>query len=84
MTLSVSTPAPKAAPPAPRPVDGFGAHLRRWRQARGLSQLDLALSCDTSQRHISFLESGRSRPSRGMVLNLAGALAVPLRHQDSL
>lgn len=62
----------------------FGALLRRWRQARGTSQLDLALACDTSQRHLSFLESGRARPSRGMVLTLAGALAVPLRHQDAL
>lgn len=70
--------------PRPRPANPFGTLLRRWRQARGTSQLDLALACDTSQRHLSFLESGRARPSRGMVLNLAGALAVPLRHQDAL
>lgn len=75
--------AAAAGPRRPLPP-AFGQLLRRWRQARGTSQLDLALTCDTSQRHISFLESGRSRPSRGMVLNLAGALAVPLRHQDAL
>ncbi|HYC04253.1 MAG TPA: helix-turn-helix transcriptional regulator [Azospirillaceae bacterium] len=70
--------------PRTRPAGSFGALLRRWRQARGTSQLDLALTCATSQRHISFLESGRARPSRGMVLNLGGALAVPLRHQDAM
>ncbi|WP_162937358.1 helix-turn-helix domain-containing protein [Indioceanicola profundi] len=74
----------RSASPAIRPTNGFGTLLRRWRLSRGTSQLDLALTCDTSQRHISFLESGRARPSRGMVLNLAGALAVPLRHQDAM
>jgi transcriptional regulator with XRE-family HTH domain len=62
----------------------FGDLLRAWRRRRGMSQLDLALSCDVSQRHVSFLESGRARPSRGMVLHLAGALAVPLRQQNEL
>lgn len=76
--------------PAPIPrrrvnnAEAFGPLLRRWRTSRGLSQLDLALSCNTSQRHLSFLESGRSRPSRGMVLQLATALSVPLRHQNAL
>ncbi|MFV3073241.1 helix-turn-helix domain-containing protein [Niveispirillum fermenti] len=65
-------------------AEAFGPLLKRWRQSRGVSQLDLALSCNTSQRHLSFLESGRSRPSRGMVLQLAGALSVPLRHQNAL
>lgn len=62
----------------------FGGLLRSWRQSRGMSQLDLALTCGVSQRHVSFLESGRSSPSRGMVLHLASALAVPLRHQNAM
>lgn len=63
---------------------GFGPMLREWRRARGASQLDLALACGLSQRHLSFLESGRSRPSRGMVLHLASALDVPLRQQNAM
>jgi len=63
---------------------GFGSHLRWWRQRRGLSQLDLAGAAGTSQRHVSFLESGRSQPSREMVLCLAAALDVPLRQQNTL
>ncbi|MFV3129185.1 helix-turn-helix domain-containing protein [Niveispirillum sp. KHB5.9] len=65
-------------------AEAFGPLLKRWRASRGISQLDLALTCNTSQRHLSFLESGRSRPSRGMVLQLATALSVPLRHQNAL
>lgn len=82
MTMPDKAPAPR---PTRRPLSGgFGPLLRRWRQARGASQLDLALTCSTSQRHLSFLESGRARPSRGMVLQLAEALSVPLRHQNAL
>ena len=55
----------------------FGSHLREWRARRRASQLDLALAAGVSARHISFLESGRSRPSRAMVLRLAGELDVP-------
>jgi transcriptional regulator with XRE-family HTH domain len=58
--------------------------LRWWRKRRGLSQLDLAALAGTSQRHLSFLESGRSQPSRDMVLALAAALDVPLRQQNTL
>lgn len=65
-------------------AESFGPLLRRWRQARGVSQMDLALSCGISQRHLSFLEQGRSRPSRGMVLQLASNLSVPLRHQNAM
>ncbi|MFB9176477.1 helix-turn-helix transcriptional regulator [Roseibium salinum] len=61
-----------------------GELLREWRQRRRRSQLDLALDADISQRHLSFLESGRSRPSREMVLRLAEQLAVPLREQNRL
>jgi transcriptional regulator with XRE-family HTH domain len=62
----------------------FGERLRWWRARRGLSQLDLAGAADTSQRHLSFLESSRTAPSREMVLRLAVALDVPLREQNAL
>jgi transcriptional regulator with XRE-family HTH domain len=62
----------------------FGSLLRWWRKRRGLSQLDLAGVAGTSQRHVSFLESGRAQPSREMVLCLAAALDVPLRQQNAL
>lgn len=62
----------------------FGRLLKEWRQVRGASQLEFALASGISQRHLSFLESGRSRPSRGMVLHLASALAVPLRQQNAM
>lgn len=69
---------------AERPDSGFGAMLREWRRRRGASQLELALRSGVSQRHVSFLESGRARPSREMVGQLAGALDVPLRQQNAL
>lgn len=59
------------------PIQQFGEILREWRQLRRLSQLDLALSAGVSSRHLSFLESGRAAPSRGMILRLAGALHMP-------
>jgi transcriptional regulator with XRE-family HTH domain len=62
----------------------FGARLRWWRTRRGLSQLHLAGAAGTTQRHVSFLESGRTQPSREMVLRLAAALDVPLRQQNAL
>lgn len=62
----------------------FPALLKHWRRARGLSQLDLALAAGVSARHVSFLETGRSQPSRGMILRLAGALDVPLRDQNDM
>jgi transcriptional regulator with XRE-family HTH domain len=61
----------------------FGEHLRWWRKRRGLSQLELAGVAGTSQRHLSFLESGRAVPSKQMVLSLAAALNVSLRHQNA-
>lgn len=64
--------------------NSFGLRLRWWRKRRGLSQLDLAGAAGTSQRHVSFLESGRTQPSREMVLCLATALDVPLRQQNAL
>lgn len=62
----------------------FGARLRWWRQRRGVSQLDLAGAAETTQRHLSFLESGRAAPSREMILRLATALDLPLRQQNVL
>ncbi|GAN78222.1 transcriptional regulator XRE [Acidisphaera rubrifaciens HS-AP3] len=61
-----------------------GALLRAWRQRRRRSQLDLALDAEVSARHLSFVESGRARPSREMVLRLAETLDVPLRERNAL
>ena len=65
------------------PTISFPNLLRQWRQKRRLSQLDLALSSDVSQRHISFLESGRANPSRNMILQLSETLDVPLRDRNT-
>src|ERR687896_2396612 len=64
-----------------RPV---GDLLREWRGRRRMSQLDLACEADISTRHLSFLETGRSQPSRDMVLHLAERLEVPLRERNIL
>src|SRR5437868_5554586 len=61
-----------------------GTLLREWRQRRRLSQLDLALEAGVSTRHLSFVETGRSRPSPEMVLHLADRLDVPLRERNQL
>ena len=58
--------------------------MKHWRQRRRLSQLDLAIEADVSSRHVSFIETGRSAPSRAMVLRLAAALDVPLRERNQL
>lgn len=62
----------------------FGEQIRDWRQRRRLSQLELAGDARISTRHLSFIETGRSRPSRGMVLHLAELLDVPLRERNAL
>jgi transcriptional regulator with XRE-family HTH domain len=62
----------------------LGTLLRDWRRRRRLSQLDLALEAGVSARHLSFLETGRSQPSREMVLHLAEELDVPLRDRNQL
>ncbi|MFM9850656.1 MAG: helix-turn-helix domain-containing protein [Hyphomicrobiaceae bacterium] len=62
----------------------FPTRLAWWRKRRGLSQLQLALAAPCSQRHISFLELGRTKPSREMVLRLSAALDVPLRNANEL
>lgn len=65
-------------------VHGVGPLLRTWRQRRRLSQLDLACEADVSTRHLSYVETGRSRPSRAFVLHLAEHLDVPLRERNEL
>lgn len=62
----------------------FGGLLRHWRRLRGLSQLDLALRVQTTTRHLSYVENGKSRPGRDLVLRLAEALDVPLRARNDL
>ena len=73
--------APTAARPAVSPV---GELLREWRQRRRLSQLDLALEADISTRHLSFVETGRSRPGREMLLRVLEQLTIPLRERNRL
>ncbi len=64
-----------------RPI---GEHQKIWRQRRRLSQLDLAMDAEISTRHLSFLETGRSKPSREMVLHIAERLDIPLRERNAL
>ncbi|MGB9182666.1 MAG: helix-turn-helix transcriptional regulator [Solirubrobacteraceae bacterium] len=77
----MSTTAFSNSPAGPRPI---GELLRSWRQRRSLSQLELALDAAVSARHVSFLETGRARPSREMVMHLAEHLEVPLRERNGL
>src|SRR5260370_13955169 len=65
-------------------ASGVGPLLRRWREARHRSQLDLARDAEVSSRHISFLETGRAEPSREMLLVLSNVLDVPLRERNFL
>jgi transcriptional regulator with XRE-family HTH domain len=65
-------------------LDTFSDLLRHWRSVRRISQLELALRANVSARHVSFLESGRARPSRAMVLTLADALDMPLAERNGL
>ncbi|QEC49009.1 helix-turn-helix transcriptional regulator [Baekduia soli] len=67
-------------PPGPT----VGQLLRGWRDRRRLSQMELALEADVSTRHLSFLETGRARPSRAMIIRLAEHLEVPLRERNDL
>ena len=67
--------------PGTRPV---GELPREWRERRRLSQLDLAIQADISARHLSFVETGRSRPTAGMILRLTEHLEIPLRERNIL
>jgi transcriptional regulator with XRE-family HTH domain len=77
--MNFATDAVRRAPPP-----AFGEHLRQWRRRRRLSQLELAEEADISPRHLSFVETGRSLPSRLMVIRLAERLNVPLRERNAL
>lgn len=68
--------------PASRIGDAFPNVLKTWRTKRRMSQLELALASGVSQRHVSFLESGRAKPSRAMILQLSETLEVPLRERN--
>jgi transcriptional regulator with XRE-family HTH domain len=74
--MTATTATPHAGP--------LGPLLKEWRRRRRLSQLDLALEAGVSARHLSFVETGRSKPSREMVLHLAEQLEVPLRDRNQL
>jgi transcriptional regulator with XRE-family HTH domain len=76
----MSSPKPTAKPAA----NELGVLLRHWRDLRGKSQFDLSLDTGVSQRHISFIESGRSIPGRQTLLEIAQALDIPLRDRNTL
>lgn len=69
---------------AMRPNTLVGQQLRGWRERRRVSQLDLSLRAGISARHLSFVETGRSRPSSGLILRLSEELDVPLRDRNAL
>ncbi|ANS69181.1 hypothetical protein SLINC_6957 [Streptomyces lincolnensis] len=81
MTIVPTDKAVRTTTPSDR---GVGPLLRAWREQRRVSQLELALRADSSARHISFIETGRSRPSEEMVLRLAEHLDVPVRERNAL
>lgn len=72
------------AQPRTDAATSIGPLLQYWRRARNLSQLALAHEANVSPRHVCFLETGRAKPSRDMVLHLADTLAVPLRERNTL
>ena len=74
--------AGQPAQAGPGPI--VGPQLRSWRERRRVSQLDLSLQAGISARHLSFVETGRSRPSSGLILRLAEELDVPLRDRNAL
>jgi transcriptional regulator with XRE-family HTH domain len=73
-----------AVPQTAAPAITAGDLLREWRQRRRLSQLDLSVQAGVSSRHLSFVETGRARPSSEMILHLAEELDVPLRDRNAL
>lgn len=79
-----TTPSSVAPLKEKRPLPPFAKMLRRWRSSRKRSQLELALDANVSQRHLSFLESGRAHPSREMILQLSEVLEIPLRERNLL
>jgi len=67
-----------------RPTRSIGRKLRSWRERRRISQLELALRSEVSARHLSFVETGRARPGRDLILRLAEELEIPLRERNTL
>src|ERR1700742_372500 len=67
-----------------RATPAVGQLLREWRERRRISQLDLSIQADISARHLSFVETGRSQPTSGMILRLSEQLDVPLRGAPAL
>ena len=79
MTTTMATPTVNGTS-----ASSVGRMLRQWRTERRISQLDLSLQAEISTRHLSFVETGRAKPSRQMVLLLSSALEVPLRERNTL
>src|ERR1700729_1334657 len=67
-----------------RATPAVGQLLREWGERRRISQLDLSIQADISARHLSFVETGRSQPTSGMILRLSEQLDVPLRERNAL
>lgn len=82
--MSATTAAPIHTAHGSASASTVGRMLRQWRSERRISQLDLALQAEVSTRHLSFIETGRAKPSRQMVLLLSSALEVPLRERNTL
>jgi transcriptional regulator with XRE-family HTH domain len=84
--MAPSSASSLSAPSAftPEVASEFGPLLRAWRSARSQSQLALSLHAGVSSRHLSYMETGRAKPSREMVLTLADALEIPLRERNAL
>lgn len=83
-TLMPNRAADREVPPPNQSAKRFGRRLRSWRSQCGLSQMALALESGVSARHLSFLETGRARPSQKMVVRLSQALELPPREQNTL
>jgi transcriptional regulator with XRE-family HTH domain len=81
MAIPATLTVPRSTPAARMTI---GELLRDWRQRRRLSQLELALEAEISTRHLSFVETGRARPSRALLMQLAEVLQVPLRERNAL
>ncbi|MFC3067723.1 helix-turn-helix domain-containing protein [Phenylobacterium soli] len=82
--MSTLAASPRSPTPGVGPGPTVGALIREWRERRRLSQLDLSCDAGISTRHLSFIETGRARPSREMVLRLAEELNAPLRARNAL
>ena len=67
----------------PKKSESAGDFLRFWRKHSRMSQMDLALEVGISTKHLSFVETGRSKPSRNLVLKMSHSLKLPLRHRNA-